>query len=72
MKLIAFIVGVAVAAAGGIIAYRALFIQPPEAHLITDTGAVRELPDLLRVVGGIVMLIFGACLAFFAARRART
>ena len=70
MKVIVFIVGLAIAATGGVIAYRAIFLEPASAVLVTETQ-VRELPNTLRVVGGIAMLIVGACLAFFGARRGR-
>lgn len=70
MKIILFIIGVLIAAMGGVIAYRALFLEPSAAVVITSTE-VRELPNTLRVVGGIAMLIIGACLAFFALRRYR-
>ena len=70
MKIIVFIVGVLIAAMGGVIAYRALFLEPSAAVVITSTE-VRELPNTLRVVGGIAMLIIGAGLAFFALRRYR-
>ena len=70
MKIIVLIVGLAIAAAGGVIAYRAIFLEPATAVLVTETH-VRELPNTLRVVGGIAMLIVGACLAFFGARRGR-
>ena len=70
MKIIVFIVGLAIAAAGGVIAYRAFFLEPASAVLVTETQ-VRELPNTLRVVGGIAMLIVGTCLAFFGARRGR-
>lgn len=68
MRLIALIVGLVMAALGGVIAYRALFLDPPTGLLITETN-VRELPNTLRVGGGIVLLLAGACLSFFAARR---
>jgi hypothetical protein len=68
MRLIALIVGLVMAALGGVIAYRALFLDPPTSLLITETN-VRELPNTLRVVGGIILLLAGACLSFFAARR---
>ncbi len=64
------IVGIVIAAAGGVILYRALFLEASTGLIITNTN-VRELPNTLRVAGGIVMLIVGACLAFFAARRKR-
>jgi hypothetical protein len=68
MRFIALILGLAIAATGGIIAYRAFFLEPQTTLVITDTN-VRQLPDTLRVAGGLVMLLAGACLAFFAARR---
>ncbi len=70
MKIIVMIVGIVIAAAGGVILYRALFLEASTGLIITNTN-VRELPNTLRVAGGIVMLIVGACLAFFAARRKR-
>ena len=68
MKPIAVIIGIVLAAAGGVIAYRALFLEPSAAVVITNTG-IRELPNYTRVVGGIVVLIAGAALAFFTAIR---
>jgi hypothetical protein len=68
MRFIALIVGLAIAATGGIIAYRALFLEPQTTIVITETN-VRQLPDTLRIAGGLIMLVVGACLAFFAARR---
>jgi hypothetical protein len=70
VKVIFLIVGLAIAAAGGVIAYRALFLEPSSAVLVTETH-VRELPNTLRVAGGIAMLVVGASLAFFGARRGR-
>jgi hypothetical protein len=71
MRIIAFIVGVAIAATGGVIAYRALFLEPSAAVVITKTD-VREVPNTLRVASGLVMLAIGAGLAFLAARRKRS
>ena len=68
MRVISFILGLAVAAAGGVIAYRALFLEPSTAILVTNTD-VREVPNTLRATGGIIMLIAGMALAFYAARR---
>ena len=70
MKIILLIVGMAIAAAGGVIAYRALFVEPATAVLLTQTE-VRELPNTMRVVGGVAMLIIGGMLAFVGARRLR-
>ena len=67
-RTIAIILGVLIAAFGGVIAYRALFLEPSSAVVITSTD-VRELPNTARVMGGLAMLVMGAILAFFAARR---
>lgn len=68
MKPILVIIGIVLAAAGGVIAYRALFLEPSAAVVITNTG-IRELPNYTRVVGGIALLIAGAAIAFFTAIR---
>lgn len=68
MKIIAIIFGIVIAAVGGVIAYRALYLEPSSAVVITETE-VRELPNTARVVGGIAMLAIGAMVAFLAARR---
>jgi len=60
--------GIVVAAIGGVIAYRAWFLEPSAAVVITETE-VRELPNTLRVAGGLALFIIGAAVAFFAARR---
>jgi hypothetical protein len=67
-RIIGFILGLAVAATGGVIAYRALFLEPSTAVIVTNTE-IREVPNTLRVTGGILMLIAGMALAFFATRR---
>lgn len=71
MRIIAIIFGIVVAAIGGVIAYRALFLEPSSAIVITETE-VRELPNTFRVVGGIALLAIGATLALFAASRRNT
>ena len=72
MRLIAFIAGILLAAAGGALAYHAWFIEPPKAELVTSTGTVRDMPNMLHIVGGITMLLIGAALAFFSLRRKRS
>jgi hypothetical protein len=67
-RVVALIVGLAIAAWGGVLAYRAFFLEPATTVVITDES-VREYPDMLRAGLGLVMLVGGACLAFFAARR---
>jgi hypothetical protein len=70
VRIIALILGLALAAWGGVIAYRALFLEPSMTAIInTSTGALHEYPNMLRVTLGLIMLIGGACIAFFAARR---
>ena len=68
MRVVAFILGIAIAAVGGVIAYRALLLEPTAALVITNTE-IRELPNTLRVIGGIALLVIGASLAFLAGRR---
>ena len=70
MRIVVIILGVAVAAAGGVIAYRSFFVEPHAAVVITNTS-VRELPNMTRVVGGLVLLAAGAGVALFAALRRR-
>ena len=66
LRPIIVILGIIVAAVGGVIAYRALFLEPSAVVVITNTE-VRELPNYTRAVGGIVLLIAGAAIAFFTA-----
>jgi hypothetical protein len=70
MRLVASILGLAVAAWGGVLAYRAFFLEPGATTVVnTSTGAVHEYPNLPSVILGLLMLVGGACIAFFAARR---
>jgi hypothetical protein len=68
MRILGIIFGIVIAAIGGVIAYRAFFLEPSSAIVITNTE-VRELPNTFRIVGGIALLVVGAGLAFLAARR---
>ena len=69
-RVIAFIVGLAIAAWGGVMVYRALFIDPSATAVINEgTGAIHQYPNLLRVASGLIILACGACAAFFAVRR---
>ena len=68
LRIIAVIFGIVLAAVGGVIAYRAYFLEPSAALVITETG-VRKLPDGFRVVSGIVLLIIGAAIAHMAVIR---
>jgi hypothetical protein len=70
MRIVALILGMVAAAWGGVTAYRAFFLDPEATVVInTASGAVQEYPHLLRASLGILMLVGGACVAFFAARR---
>jgi hypothetical protein len=69
MKALLLIVGVVVAVAGGVITYRALYIEPKSAFVVTESGNVRELPNQARVVGGALMFVGGSALALYAAIR---
>ncbi len=62
------IFGIMLAALGGVIAYRAAFLAPHAAVVLTDTST-HELPNLWRVSGGLILLITGALIAFYTARR---
>jgi len=52
------------------VAYRAYFLDPSAAVVITNTD-VREVPDYFRIVGGLVLLVVGAAIAYTAALRRR-
>ena len=68
MKALLLIVGILVAVAGGVITYRALYIEPKSGVVVTDTG-IREIPNQARVVGGALLFVGGSALALFAATR---
>lgn len=67
MKATLIVVGLLIATAGGVIAYRAFFLEPSAAVIITNT-TVRQLPNYSRVAGGLVLLVLGAAIAFLAVR----
>jgi hypothetical protein len=69
MRVLIIIAGVILAAIGGVVAYRALFLDPSAAVVITSSGSVREVPNYARIVGGSVAFVAGAVLAFLAAVR---
>jgi hypothetical protein len=68
MRIFALIIGLGLATLGGVIAYRALFVEPSAGVVVTN-ASIREIPNTLRVAGGIVLLVCGACIAFLSARR---
>ena len=70
MRVFLIIFGIALAAAGGVLAYRSYFIEPSAAVVITET-TVREVPNMTRVADGLLLLAAGAAVALFAALRRR-
>lgn len=68
MKALFLIVGVLLATVGGVITYRALYVEPRSAVIITETE-IRNLPNYARVVGGALLFVGGTVLALFAATR---
>ena len=69
MKTLLLITGILVATAGGVIAYRALYVEPKSALVNTETGAVRQIPNQARVIGGALLFVGGSALALYAATR---
>jgi len=70
MRALMLIVGILVATAGGVITYRALYVEPKSELVITETE-IRQIPNQARVVGGALMFVGGSALALFAAIRKR-
>ena len=68
MKIALLIVGILIATTGGVITYRALYLDPRSAVEITEKG-VRELPNYTRILGGAVLLVGGTAIAFLGVRR---
>ena len=68
VKTLLLIAGILIATAGGVITYRALYVEPKSGVVITDSG-IRQIPDQARVVGGALMFVGGSALALFAATR---
>ena len=68
MKALLLIIGIMLATVGGVITYRALYVEPTSAVIITDTD-IRQLPNYGRVVGGALLFVGGTALALFAATR---
>ena len=68
MKIVLLLIGILLATAGGVITYRALYLEPSSAVVVTETG-VREVPNYARVLGGAVLLVGGAAIAFYGVRR---
>jgi hypothetical protein len=70
MRIALIILGITLAAVGGVFAYRSFFIAPHSVILIDGAG-VREVPSMMRVFGGLALLVAGASVAFLSAFRRR-
>ena len=68
IKTLLLIVGILVATAGGVITYRALYVEPKSAVIITESE-VRELPNYARVITGALLFVGGSGLALYSAVR---
>jgi len=68
MKALLLIVGILLATAGGVITYRALYVEPKSAVVITESE-IRELPNYARVIGGALLFVGGSAMALYAATR---
>lgn len=68
MKTLLLILGILLATIGGVITYRALYVEPPSSVVITDRD-IRELPNYTRVVGGALLFVGGTALALYGATR---
>ena len=68
MKVLLLIIGLMLATAGGVITFRALYVEPRSAVIITESE-IRQLPNYTRVVGGALLFVGGTALALFAATR---
>lgn len=69
MRAVLIILGIIMAAAGGVIAYRAAFAPAPAAVLITQSGSLHEVQNIWQIAGGLLLLVAGLLIAFFAASR---
>jgi hypothetical protein len=68
VKALLLILGIMLAVIGGVITYRALYVEPRSAVVITN-DEIRELPNYTRVIGGALLFVGGTALAFFAVTR---
>ena len=68
MKTILLIVGILVATAGGVITYRALYLEP-KSTVISDDGNITQVPNYTRVIGGALLFVGGSALALYSVAR---
>jgi hypothetical protein len=72
MRVALVIAGIMLAAVGGVVAYHGAFASAPTAFVVNEaSGSVREVHNVGRVALGVLLLVAGAGLAFFAARGGR-
>jgi hypothetical protein len=67
MKILLLLIGILLATTGGVITYRALYLEPSSAVVVSETG-VREVPNYARIVGVAVLLVGGTAISFYGAR----
>ena len=67
MKTLLLILGILLATIGGVITYRALYVEPPT--VVISDGGIRELPNHTRVVSGALLFVGGTALALYGATR---
>jgi hypothetical protein len=70
LKVAAIILGIIIASIGGVMACRALFLEP-KSIIIRTTGEVQEAPNYTRVIGGTALFLGGAAIAVYSATRRR-
>ncbi len=70
-RIAAAIVGLILAIAGFVIAYRAFFLDPGHGVYVTNSGATGQVPALWRVAGGLLVCVTGLGAAYYAARASR-
>ncbi len=70
MRVLAVVIGIVLAAIGGVILYRTIFLEPSTAVVVTNTD-IHEVPNTWRIAGGAALLLIGLALAFLGARRRR-
>jgi hypothetical protein len=68
MRIVLFVAFILLAAVGGVMIYRAVFLDPSTAVVVTETH-VRELPSISRIVLGAILLLIGAGAAFFSIKK---
>jgi hypothetical protein len=68
LRAVLIIFGITLGAVGGSLAYRAAFIAPPAAVVVT-TSSAHQVQNVWQIAGGLVLLVLGLLSACYAARR---